>query len=143
MNRVSLISGLSGLAFVAAVAVVGQAVAQPSGGYGGWMGPGMMYGAGTGPGWMGPGMMYGYGGGNGPGGWGPQQQVDLKLTVDQVKDRMEQWLQAVGNRHIKVGGVEAKDADTIVASIVTTDKDGLVQRYDVNRHSGFVEPAGG
>jgi hypothetical protein len=139
MRRSSLISGLSGLAVVAAVAMAGQAIAQPGGGYGGWMGPGMMYGAGPSPGWMGPGMMYG----NGPGGWGPQQQVDLKLTVDQVKDRMEQWLQAVGNRHIKVGDVEAKDADTIVASIVTTDKDGLVQRYDVNRHSGFFEPAGG
>jgi hypothetical protein len=33
-----------------------------------------------------------------------------------------------------------KDADTIVADIVTKDNDALVQRLDFNRHNGFVQP---
>ncbi len=115
------------------------------GGYGpGGMGPGMMYGygqGGYGPGGMGPGMMYGYGGyGPGAGGYGPPQQANLNLTVDQVKNNMERWVRSSGNPHIKVGNVAAKDADTITAEIVTTDKDALVQRYEINRHSGFMEP---
>ncbi len=117
----------------------------PGGAYGpGWMGSGLMYGSGPGgaygPGWMGPGMM-GYGG-YGPGGWGPQQQANLNLTVDEVKANMERWLKATGNPHIKLGDVVEKDADSITADIVTTDKEALVQRYDINRHTGFTQPAG-
>jgi len=116
----------------------------PGGGYSlGWMGPGMMNGygpgGGYGPGWMGPGMMGGVP--YGPGGWGaPSQQANLNLTVDQVKNNMEQWLRANGNSHIKLGNVAVKDADTITADIVTTDKDALVQRYAINRHTGFTQP---
>ncbi len=123
------------------------------GGYGGgWgMGPGMM--GGRGPGWMmGPGMMgYGYGGGYGPGtmqGYGPGMmmgygggyygnQGNLNLSVDQVKSYLQQMIR---NPNLKVGDVKEKDVDTIVAEIVTKDKDALVQRLDFNRHNGFVQP---
>lgn len=142
-----------GVAIVVAVtmAVSGYAatsVAQPYGGGGGWgcgygscwMGPGMMYGYGGGyggPGWMGPGgMMYGYGGGYGPG-WG--QQTNLNLTVDQVKNNMQQWLARRGNPHVKLGNVAEKNADTITADIVTTDKGDLVDRFAVNRHTGYMQ----
>jgi hypothetical protein len=135
------------------------------GGYGpGYMmgpgyGPGMMgYGGGYGPGWMmrryhggyRPGMM-GYGGGYGPGwmmggygrgmmGYGPGYygyHGDLKLTTDQVKNYLQQTIR---NPNLKVGEVKEKDADTIVADIVTKDKDALVQRLDFNRHNGFIQP---
>ena len=108
------------------------------GGYGpGYMmGPGMMgYGRGYGPGWMmrggyGPGMM-----GYGPGYYG--NQGNLNLTTDQVKAYLERMIR---NPNLKVGDVKEKDADTIVADIVTKDKNDLVQRLDFNRHNGFVQP---
>jgi hypothetical protein len=119
-------------------------------GYG--MGPGMMGGYGPGYGMMGPGMM-GYGGGYGPGwmmrgyGMGPGMmgygggyygnQGNLNLTTDQVKNYLEQMIR---NPNLKVGDVKEKDADTIVADIVTKDKDALVQRLEFNRHNGFVQP---
>lgn len=141
------------------LAVAGSVQAQPyygpgmMGGYGpGWgMGPGMM--RGYGPGYMmGPGMMgyggYGPGAMMGPGyGYGPGMmgygrgyygaQGDLKLTTDQVKNYLEQMIR---NPNLKVGDVKEKDADTIVADIVTKDKNDLVQRLDVNRHNGFMQP---
>ncbi len=118
------------------------------GGYGpGWMmgpggsgyGPGygmMGWGGGYGPGWMmrgwggayGPGMMYGYGYGS---------QGDLNLTVDQVKQYLGQMIR---NPNLTVGDVKEKDADTIVAEIVTKQGNSLVQRLDFNRHNGFVQP---
>ncbi len=136
----------AGLALIAAGAVQ----AQP------YYGPGMM-GGGYGPGYgMGPGMMGGYGpgygmrGGYGPGyGMGPGMmgpgygggyygnQRDLNLTTDQVKSYLEQMIR---NPNLKVGDVKEKDADTIVADIVTKDKDALVQRLAFNRHNGFVQP---
>jgi hypothetical protein len=112
------------------------------GGYGQGYGPGMMggygMGGGGGPGWMmrgygggyGPGMMYGYGGGNG-------NQGDLNLTADQVKQYLERMIR---NPNLKVGDVKEKDADTVVAEIVTKQGDSLVQRLDFNRHNGFVQP---
>ena len=104
------------------------------------MGPGygrgvMGYG-GYGPGWM----MHGYGYGPGMMGYGPGyygNQGDLKLTTDQVKNYLEQMIR---NPNLKVGDVKEKDADTIVAEIVTKDKDALVQRLDFNRHTGYVQP---
>lgn len=116
-------------------------------GYGhGWMmgghGPGMM-GGGYGPGMMGggPGMMGGgYGHGYGPGmmyGQGYTNQGDMKLTPDQVKSYLAQMIR---NPNLSVGDVKEKDADTIVAEIVTKDNRGLVQRLYFNRHNGFVQP---
>ena len=141
------------VAAVIVVAVGIRTVAQPcgpgygmmGGGYGSGYGPGngMMgggyggWGGGYGPGWMmhgwsggyyGPGMMYGY---------GPANQGNLNLTADQVKQYLGQMIR---NPNLKVGDVKEKDADTIVAEIVTKEKEALVQRLDFNRHNGFVQP---
>jgi hypothetical protein len=144
-------------AAIAAAGLAGPAQAQPYGMMGGY-GPGYMMGPGYGPGWMmrgyyggyGPGMM-GYGPGymmRGYGGYGPGMmygyrpgyygnQGDMKLTTDQVKNYLQQMIR---NPNLKVGEVKEKDADTIVADIVTKDKDALVQRLDFNRHNGFIQP---
>ncbi len=109
---------------------------------GGMMGPGMMGGGMMGPGMMGPGYGCGYGmmGGYGPGmmGWsyGPQQ-ANLNLSAKDVKSYLERWIAMTGNPHLKVGPVVEKDSNTITADIVTTDKDALVQRYNINRRTGI------
>jgi len=117
---------------------------------GGGYGPGYgMTGRGYGPGWM----MHGYGGANGPGwmmrgnaggygpgmmyGYGPDNQGDLNLTTDQVKQYLQQMIR---NPNLTVGDVKQKDADTIVADIVTKQGNSLVQKLDFNRHNGFVQP---
>jgi hypothetical protein len=87
------------------------------------------YGGGYGQGY-GPGMMYGYGAGQ-------ANQTDLNLTADQVKQYLGQMIR---NPNLKVGDVKEKDADTIVAEVITKDKDALVQRLQFNRHNGFVQP---
>ena len=141
----------------------GPGYGMMGGGYGGGYGPGygMMGGGGygPGPGWgmMGGGYgphwgMMGYGrGGYGPGygmmggygpGYGPGAQGDLKLTTDIVKSYLERMIAMQGNPHVKVGEVKEKDTDTITADIVTKDKDALVQRFEVNRHTGFYRPEG-
>lgn len=153
MRKVLVISAAVVVAVIVIVAGV-RTLAQPGfgPGYGmmgygpGWMmgqgwggqgyGPGMM-GWGGGPGWMmrgaysgyyGPGMMYGYGPGN---------QGNLNLTVDQVKQYLGQMIR---NPNLQVGEVKEKDADTIVAEIVTKQGNALVQKLDFNRHSGLVQP---
>jgi hypothetical protein len=104
---------------------------------GGGYGPGMMsWGGGYGPGWM----MHGYGGGYGPGmmyGQGYANQGDMKLTTDQVKNYLTQMIR---NPNLSVGDVKEKDADTIVAEVITKQGGSLVQRLDFNRHNGFVQP---
>ena len=116
----------------------------------GWSGPGSMgWGGAYGPGpwmtrgpWMGPAMMGwgGYGACGGPG--QAAQQASLDLTTAQVQATMDRWLALNGNPHVKLGNVTAMNADTITADIVTTDKGGLVQRFEINRHTGFVHPTG-
>lgn len=125
------------------------------GGYGyGHMGPGMMgpggYGYGhMGPGMMGPGMRggggYGYGPmgpgarGQWPGGAGAAQPLREDLSVSDVEHMLGHRLEWQGNPNVKLGDVEERDGDTIVAEIVT--KDGsLVQRLEVNRHTGWIQP---
>jgi len=124
------------------------------GGYGpGWMmggggyGPGMMGGGyGSGYGMMGGGYGPGYGQGYGPGmmgGYGSGyygRQANLNLSTDQVKTYLERMIAVQGNPRLKVGDVKEKDADTITADIVTKDKDALVQRFAVDRHTGFYRP---
>jgi hypothetical protein len=127
-----------------AFAVAGFAVAadaQPYGMMGGY-GPGYGMMQGYGPGY---GMMRGYGygpgpmmGGYGPG-YGPGYGQNLNLSTDQVKRYLERMLAIRGNPHLKVGDVKEKDADTIVADIVTQDN-SLVERFDVNRHTGIYGP---
>jgi hypothetical protein len=117
-------------------------------GYGrgpGMMGPNMMagYGYGTGPGMMGPNMMGGYGFGMGARMMGPQWnggQTALNLSAADAKNYFESWLAWQGNPNLKLGSVTEKDADTIVVDIITKDKDALVQRFALNRHTGLVQP---
>ncbi len=123
----------------------------------GMMGQGMMMGPGImGPGPMGPGyapegdempMMGprgqgpGMGQGMGPGmGQGMMQQAPRTLSADDVKTMLERRLAWQGNPHVKLGKVEEKDNDTIIAEIVTQD-DSLVQRLEVDRHSGWTRMA--
>src|SRR3972149_10293044 len=109
-----------------------------AGGWGGMMGPNMMAGPGMWGGY-GPDIMRGYGPGvTGPG-WNTSGR-DLNLSTDNVKNYFERWLTWQGNPRLKVGDVKEKDADTIVADIVTKDN-SLVQRFVVNRHNGFFRPA--
>lgn len=85
----------------------------------------------------GPGMMRGYGRGYGPRYAQGDQSAsqDLKLTVDDVKTKVEGWLNARGNPRLQIGEVKEKDADTITADIVTKDK-SLVEQFIINRHTG-------
>jgi hypothetical protein len=108
------------------------------------MGPGMMGQQGQMPmmghGMMGHGMgsgMMGQGQGMGPGMMQPLRQ---DLTAADVQHMMEHRLSWQGNPNVKVGTVEEKDDDTIVAEIVTQDG-SLVQRLEVDRHTGRMQPA--
>ena len=112
----------------------GYGMGQGMMGYG--MGPGMM-GYGMGPGMMGQGMM-GYG--MGPGMMGRVAPVE-DLSVNDVKTNFEHWLTWMNNPNLKLGKVKEKDKDTITAEIVTKDN-SLVRRFEVNRETGFVSPAG-
>lgn len=158
MTRKSLVIAGVAAAALTAVWLAGSVQAQPYGpgpGYGfgmrGGYGPG--YGPdcprwgtnGPGPRWMrggrgwGQGQGWDRGPGNGPG-WGATAG-DLKLTVDDVKTRFDRWLAWRGNSRLKLGDVKEKDADTIVADIVTKDN-SLVERFAINRHSGHLERSG-
>ena len=44
------------------------------------------------------------------------------------------------NPNLKVGEVKEQGKDEITATIVTKDKDALVQKLVVNRHTGFFHP---
>ena len=165
MQKTRLTAAMAAIV-VAALAVSAPSLAQPyngSGmmqGNGGGYGPGMMpgYGGGYGPGMMqgygggyGPGMMQGYGGGYGSGmmqgyggGYGSGtmrgysgNQGNLNLAADDVKNFLTRTIR---NPNLKVGDVKEKDADTIIADVVTKDKDGLVQRFQINRHNGLYQP---
>jgi hypothetical protein len=92
---------------------------------GGMMGSGMM---------MGPNMMMGWGGGT-------PQTANLNLSVNDVTAYLGRWVTMMANPHIKVGSVTEKETNTITADIVTTDKDALVQRFDVDRRTGVYRPA--
>jgi hypothetical protein len=113
----------------------------------GMMGPGMMpmmqqmHRAMMGHGMMGQGMM---GHGMWSDGYGHDSaygksaiQPDQDLSVDDVRARMERRLKWHGNERLKVGEVKELDDDTIVAEIVTLDE-SLVDRLEVNRHSGSM-----
>ena len=119
----------------------GPGVQGPRGGYGkmGHMGSSMM-------GHMGQGMMDHMGSGmmgQGADGQGGclHHKVALKeeLTVERVTKFLEHHVSHMGNDRLKVGKVEAKDDDTIVAEIVTVD-DSLVQRIEFDRKTGAQRP---
>ena len=99
------------------------------------MGPGYGMGQGMGPGMMGQGQM-------GPGygmGQGMTQPLPQDLSADDVKHMIEHQLAWQGNPNVKVGNVQEKDDDTIVAEIVTQDG-SLVQKFEVDRHTGWMQP---
>jgi hypothetical protein len=161
-NSTAFVSVLA-LAAVLGVAAPGPARAhgfgagQPGWGYGsgmmgmscpmmgmmghGMMGPSMM-GHGMmgqsqmpmmGPGMMGEGQM---GQGMGP---GMMQSLAKDLSAADVQHMLEHQLAWQGNPNLKLGKVEETNADTIVAEVVT--KDGsLVQKFEVNRHTGWMRP---
>jgi hypothetical protein len=111
-------------------------------GMGMMMGPGMMgYDMGPqgmGRGRMGPSMMDRST--MGPRGMGPGMMRPLRqdLSTDDVRHMMEHQLAWQGTPNLKLGKVEEKDDDTVVAEIVT--KDGsLVQRLEVDRHTGRMQ----
>ena len=149
---------IAGAAFVAgavlaATALIGTpAMAHQPGGHGpGIMGPGMGHGYGMahGPGMMGHGrgMGHGYGmghghrmgHGHGMSGCGPGAMggapVDKELGVEDVTKILEGRLAWRGNDRLKVGKVEEKDENTIIAEIVTVD-DSLVKRLEFDRRTG-------
>lgn len=106
------------------------------------MGPGMM-GQGMGPGMMGSCMGHGMMDPNmmGPNmmgqgmGRGMMQALPQDLSVESVRHMLEHQLSWQGNPNLKLGTVVEKDADIIVAEVVT--KDGsVVQRFEVDRHTG-------
>jgi hypothetical protein len=113
----------------------------------GWNCPAFAQGGGYGPGYhmrgwgggYGPGMMQGYGYGPGYNRSDAQNNQTLNLTIDDVKSRMERWLAWRDNPRLKLGEVKEKDADTITADIVTKDN-SVVQRFIVDRHTGFTRP---
>ncbi len=61
------------------------------------------------------------------------------LSADDVRKMFEARLAWRGNPNLKLGEVKERDEDTIVADVVTKD-DSLVQRYQVDRHTGFMRP---
>ena len=101
-------------------------------GYG--MGHGYGYGMAPHPRYhMGPGMMGpGYGMGHG---YGMHRALPRDLTTDDVRHMLGHQLEWQGNPNLKLGKVEEKDEDTIVAEIVTNDG-SLVDRFEVDRHTG-------
>lgn len=96
------------------------------------MGQGMM-----GRGMMGQGQMMASGDAPGPGMMQPLRQ---DLSAADVQHMMEHRLAWQGNPNVKVGKVEETDDDTIVAEIVTQDG-SLVQKLEVDRHTGWMRPA--
>jgi hypothetical protein len=115
--------------------MTGQGQMGPGYGMGQGMGPGMGPGYGMGPGMTGQGQM-------GPGygmGQGMTQPLPRDLSADDVKHMIEHQLAWQGNPNVKVGNVQEKDDDTIVAEIVTQDG-SLVQKFEVDRHTGCMQP---
>lgn len=103
----------------------------------GTMGPGMMGPGMMGPGMMGPGTMGGWQGAPCPG-MRKGAEKGRDLTAEDVRARLEAWLEAQGNPRLTVGDVKEKDEDTIVADIVTKEGGVLVDRFEIDRHTGAV-----
>jgi hypothetical protein len=100
------------------------------------MGPGMM-GQGMGPGMMGQGFGPGTMMGPGAGGYGARVTPPADLSTDDVRHFFEDRLASHGNDRLRVGEVKEGEDDAIIADIETVDG-SLVQRYQVDRHSGAM-----
>jgi hypothetical protein len=65
--------------------------------------------------------------------------ADLNLTTDNAKACIDRWLAWQGNPRLKIGDVKERDAGSITVDIVTKDN-SLVQRFLVDRRTGWVRP---
>lgn len=74
---------------------------------------------------MGPGMMMG------------RRVTDRKLDASEVERILSGMLAWHGNRRLKIGKVEDKDGDTVIAEIQTVDG-SLVAKLAVNRKTGAM-----
>jgi hypothetical protein len=121
--------------------MMGQGTMAPGMGNQGMMGQGMGGQGMMGPGMMGPGAgrqgMMGPGFGSGPGVGGPVM-ANKDLSADDVRHFLEHRLEMHDNKRLKVGEVKPTDDDKIVADITTVDG-SLVQRLEVNRHTGQMQ----
>jgi len=111
----------------------------------GMMGHGMMGGGRMGHGMMGRGGMMGgmmhHGGGmqGGMQSWfGARVRPVMNLSVDDVRGYLDQQVDRLGNKRLKVGEVKTAEDGVITADIVTADN-SLVQRLKVDRRSGDIE----
>jgi len=121
-------------------------LAHYSGG-GAYGGPGMM-GNGTGYGMMNPGMMNMMMGGRGPAMMGAAGAPctdaagvagGKDLTLEDAQKAAEQRVKWMGNDRLKVGSVEKSGENAYVAEIVTLDN-SLVEKFEIDRKSGFMHP---
>jgi hypothetical protein len=131
MRSTSVIGGSISIALAAILA----AYLSAASGYGPWN---MMGG-------HGPGMMRGYG----PGAMfrdgnpaGLSRFDSSGLSVDDVKARFERWLIMQGNPRLKIGDVKETDGNAITVDVVTQEN-SLVQRFIVDRRTGYHRPTGG
>jgi hypothetical protein len=98
-------------------------------GHGGMMGRGGMIG----------GMMHHGGGQGGMQSWfGSRVRPVMNLSVDDVRGYLDQQVDRLGNKRLKVGEVKTAEDGFITADIVTLDN-SLVQRLKVDRRSGDIE----
>lgn len=85
---------------------------------------------------MGRGMMMG------PGAYGmdgePGRPLRSDLSTDEIRHMMEHEVEWMGNPNLKLGKVEETD-DGVVAEIVTQDG-SLVQRLEIDPHTGRTRP---
>ena len=146
MKRKSLALGIAATALVFGVVAYSAAptLAHGTQGYGGQMGHGYSQGMGHGYSMMGQGqgMGQGYsmmGQGQRPCNQGAGINVDHNLGVDDVKGFVENHLKMMGNDRLKVGKVEARGQNTIVAEIVTVD-DSLVRKIEFDTKTGAHHP---
>lgn len=132
LNETLLAAGIA-----AAISICASSLAFAHGPGGAAGGPfcGSNYGQHMGPGMMGQGMGPGYGMGR-----GMMQPLPDDLSAAQVRHMLGHRLAWQGNPNVKVGNVEEKDDGTIVAEVVTQDG-SLVQKFEVDRHTGSMQPA--
>jgi hypothetical protein len=78
----------------------------------------------------------------GPGMIGPGvaiQNLPRDLSVTDVQNMLQSHLSWMGNPNLKLGEVKEQDKDTITADLTTQDG-SLVDRLEVNRHTGWLRP---
>lgn len=128
-RRPGLTAALAAVILAVAIFGFGFLMMGQPGGWWGTMSPGIMRG-------YGPGYGFGViGAGRFSPGWNASQ-ADLNLSTDDVKSYFERSIAWQGNPRLTVGEVKEKDADTILADILTKDN-SLVERFIVDRHSGI------